>query len=262
MSSWEIPKRPRVVRQVLIVTKPVVPGWLRGGACQRLADVKDPLENRENSEHRQHIHSWREKVDVEDASPLREHQPNGEDYYPDRARSQPALVLDAQRLGAGARVAHHQRPEDGEHGGGYGEVHAARGEVRGDGGQDDALFDPVERRIEKGAERRALAGHARVAAVERVHDRADDERDAGEEEVALRDEHGRDDVQREPRHRDHVRSQARLDERVACAVAYQTAALRRAQALASAAGPAAVRHAHASGRTRPNAALAVKGEEA
>src|SRR5438270_149554 len=85
--------------------------WPDQIACERPADVKNPLENRENREHRQHVHSWREKVDVEDASPLREHQPYREDYYPDRARGQPALVLDAQRLCPGARVADHQRPE-------------------------------------------------------------------------------------------------------------------------------------------------------
>ena len=46
---------------------------------------------------------------------------------------------------------------------------------------------PVERRVQEGAERRALAGHARVAPVERVADRADDERDAARDPPALQD---------------------------------------------------------------------------
>ena len=50
----------------------------------------------------------------------------------------------------------------------------------------------IRSRVEsrKAPNRRALARHPRVAAVERVHDRADDERDAGEEEEPLGDEHG------------------------------------------------------------------------
>src|SRR3954462_1544780 len=102
MSSWEVLKAPAPCWQALIVTKPVVPYWLRGGALERLADVKNPLENRENREHGQHVHRWREKVDIEDASPLREHQTYRQDHYPDRACGQPALVLDAERLGARA----------------------------------------------------------------------------------------------------------------------------------------------------------------
>src|SRR3954453_1292092 len=111
MPSWEIRGAPQpCLVGALIVTKPVVPCWLRRGGLQCLADVENPLENRENRQHRQHVHSWREKVDVEDASPLREHQTDAQDHYPDRARRQPALVLDPQRYGAGTCVAVYKRP--------------------------------------------------------------------------------------------------------------------------------------------------------
>ena len=111
---------------------------------------------------------------------------------------------------------------------------------------------------------RALARHARVAAVERVADRADDERDAAEEVVLAEHEHGGDDAQREAGERDRVRRQARLDE----PVAHQRLVLarRRAGARVRAAGracgagnarrPAARRpraagaHAQAAGRAR------------
>ena len=62
---------------------------------------------------------------------------------------------------------------------------------------------------------RALARHPRVAAVERVADRADDERDAAEEEVLLPDEHGGDDAEGEAGERDRVRREPRLDQPVA-----------------------------------------------
>ena len=62
---------------------------------------------------------------------------------------------------------------------------------------------------------RALAGHARVAAVERVHDRADDEGEPAEEEELFPDQDSREHVQREPGQRDRVGRQARLDQPVA-----------------------------------------------
>src|SRR3954463_1789342 len=129
MPSWEIRGAPQpCLVGALIVTKPVVPCWLRRGGLQCLADVENPLENRENREHRQHVHSWREKVDIQDASPLREHQSYGQNYYPDRSCGQPAFVLDAERFRPCTGVADHERSEDREHAGTDGEVHPLRGE--------------------------------------------------------------------------------------------------------------------------------------
>ena len=51
-----------------------------------------------------------------------------------------------------------------------------------------------------------LPDDARVAAVERVHHRADDEGDAAEEEVLLPDQHGRRQVADQADHRDRVRA--------------------------------------------------------
>ena len=91
----------------------------------------------------------------------------------------------AERLGAGAGVGDHQRGEHGDDDRGDRQVVAAAGELVGDGGEHDALLDAVERRVEEGAERRALARHPRVAAVERVANRADDERDPAQQVVVL-----------------------------------------------------------------------------
>ena len=55
----------------------------------------------------------------------------------------------------------------------------------------------------------------KVAAVERVHDRADDEGEAAEHEVAVDDQHRGGEVEHEPGHRDRVRRQPRLDQAVA-----------------------------------------------
>ena len=73
------------------------------------------------------------------------------------------------------------------------------GELVGDRGEHDALLDAVQRRVQERAERRGLARHARVAAVERVADGADDEGDAAGDPPALQDQHGGDDAQREAR---------------------------------------------------------------
>ena len=71
----------------------------------------------------------------------------------------------------------------------------------------------VESRNAPNGER--LAGHARVAPVERVADRADDERDAARDPPALQDQHRGDDAEREAGERDRVRRQPRLDQTVA-----------------------------------------------
>ena len=98
----------------------------------------------------------------------------------------PDLALHAERLGAGAGVGHHQRREHRDHDGGHGGVVAGLGELEGDGGEHDALLHAVQRRVEERAEARALARHARVAAVERVADGADDERQPAQEVVVVR----------------------------------------------------------------------------
>ena len=104
----------------------------------------------------------------------------------------PTLHSTPKRLGPGARVGDHQRGDHGhddhDHGDvaarDHGDVVVAR-ELVGDRGQHDALFDAVERRVQEGAERRGLARHPRVAAVQRVADRADDEGDAAGDPPAL-----------------------------------------------------------------------------
>ncbi len=98
---------------------------------------------------------------------------------------------------------------------GHGEVVAVLRELGRDGGQDDALLDAVQRGVQEGAERRPLARHPRVAPVERVADRPDDEGQAAEHVVVLPHEHRGDDAQREPRERDRVRGEPRLDQPVA-----------------------------------------------
>ena len=111
----------------------------------------------------------------------------------------PTSPCHAERLGAGTRVGDHHRASTAMTVAATANSSPVLGELRGDGGEDDALRDAVERRVQERAERRALARHPRVAAVERVHDRADDERDAAEEEVVRPDEHGGDDVERQAR---------------------------------------------------------------
>ena len=78
---------------------------------------------------------------------------------------------------AGARVGHHQRRQHRDDDRGDRGVVAGLRELVRDGGEHDALLHPVQGRVEERAEARALARHARVAAVERVADRAEDERD-------------------------------------------------------------------------------------
>ena len=85
-----------------------------------------------------------------------------------------------------------------------------------DRGEHGRLAEPVEGRVEKGAEHRALARGASERAVEDVGDRADDEEDAAEPEEEVRvalleaDEHGAGQAERDARHREHVRRQLRL----------------------------------------------------
>ena len=130
----------------------------------------------------EHVDGGREQLEVA-RSALGEQQADREDHDAHRAAGDADLALDAQRLGAGAGVADHQRGQDGDDARRRRRT-ACRASAKygGDRGQDDALLDAVQRRVQERAERRALARHARVAAVERVADRADDERDAAEEE--------------------------------------------------------------------------------
>src|SRR5215218_353895 len=174
-----------------------------------------PLESREYRQSGNCVDGRRKQFEVADASALGEDQADRKYHHADRPGGQTDLAFDPQRLGPGAGVGDHQRKEHGDHAHRGGDVVALDGEVAGDGGEHDPLLDPVQGRVEEGAEHGPLARHPRVAAVERVHDRAEHEGDAGEEEEALGDQRGGDQVAEQPDHRDCVRSQARLDQAVA-----------------------------------------------
>jgi hypothetical protein len=66
------------------------------------------------------------------AGALREHEPGGQDDDADGPVGDADLALDAERLGAGARVGDHQRGEHGDDDGGDRQVVAAVGELVGD----------------------------------------------------------------------------------------------------------------------------------
>ena len=66
-----------------------------------------------------------------------------------------------------------------------------------DGGQHDPFLERSSVESRNAPNGGALARHARVAPVERIHDRADDKRDTAEEEVALPDERGGEHIQRQ-----------------------------------------------------------------
>src|SRR6476620_11311217 len=189
------------------------------------ANVEDALQDRDRAQGREHVDRRGEQAEVG------EQDADREDHDAHRAARDPDLALDAQRLGAGAGVAHHQRREDRQHRRGGGDLVALRREDRGDRGEDDALLDAVERRVEKRAELRPLARHARVAAVERVAHRSDDERDPADDVQLLPDEDRGDDVEDQAGDRDGVRRQPRLDQAVLHHLASGAAANGRTDAL-------------------------------
>ena len=217
-SSWIGAEWRRTLRQARLVTAPSLAVDASGCAAfiddQLAPHVPDALEDGERGQRGHHVDRRREQVDVADQAPG-EHQADRKYHHADRPGGDADLALDPERLGPGARVGDHQRAEHDDHAGRGREVFARRGEVAGDGGEHDALLDPVEGRVEEGAEQRALARHPRVAAVERVHHRADDERDAAEDEQPLGDQDGGDQVADQADHRDRVRRQPRLDQPVA-----------------------------------------------
>src|SRR5919109_2421574 len=99
-----------------------------------------------------------------------------------RAAADADVAPQAERLGAGARVAHEEGAGDGCEGEpDADEVVVAREDER-DRAENDALADAVGRRVEEGAERGPLAARARERPVEDVEDRAHDE-DSGAEPV-------------------------------------------------------------------------------
>src|SRR3954453_15196248 len=214
--------------------------------------MKDALQHGHRAERREHVHGRCEQPEVgEQDADRQDHDAHG-------AAGDPDLAIDAERLGPGAGVADHERGEDGEHGRGGRHLVVLRGEHRGDRGEDDALLDAVERRVEERAELRALARHARVAPVHRVADGADDEGDAADDEKLLPDQDGGDDVQHQAGDRDRVRREPRLDQAVADHLAARALAHRRAGALRALAGlrvghqavAFAGWNAHAAGRAR------------
>jgi hypothetical protein len=177
--------------------------------------VPYPLRDGERGQPRHHVDRRLEQVHPVDQLPGREHKADREDHHSHRPRREADLALDAQRFGARACVGDHQRAEHRGHARGRGDGVPAVGEVPGDGREDDALLNPIEGRVEESAEERPLPRHARVAAVERVHDRADDERHAAEDEEVAYDKHRGGEVESKAGERDRVRRQPRLDQPVA-----------------------------------------------
>ena len=137
----------------------------------------------------------------------REDESGRQDHHPDRPCGEPHLAVHSQGLGSGAGVGHHERSQDRRHHGAGSGLVAPRGEVGPDRYEHDPLLEAVERRVEECAERGPLARHPRVAAIQRIHHRSDDERDTGQEEEPGEDQAGRGEVEYETRQRDRVRSQ-------------------------------------------------------
>src|SRR4051794_17290536 len=228
--------------------------------------MEDPLEDRDDRHRGQQVDRRLDRFQVP------EDQPGAQDHDPHGAVGDADLALDAQRLGARPRVGDHQRGEHGEddhaggdigmgdeeHGGVLDEPHGHRGE-------HDALLDPVQRRVQERTERRPLARHARIAAVERVAHRADDERDPAGDPPALQHEDGGDDTEPEAGQRDRVRREPRLDETVAdlrLVVARGHDARRAYPARAGAGSAPSGSQAHACGRTRASRVCAASAETA
>src|SRR4051794_1086987 len=171
-----------------------------------------PLEGGENRQCRDHVDRRGQQFEVAQTGPPGEDQADRKYHHADRPRRNSDLALDPERLGPGAGVGDHQRAEHRDHAHRRGEVAPFGGEVAGDGSEHDPLLDPVEGRVEEGAEEGPLARHPRVATVERVHHRAEDEGDAGKEEEALRHQCGGDRVAGRPPRRDRVGGGAGLDQ--------------------------------------------------
>src|SRR3954449_9119588 len=157
----------------------------------------------------------RQQLNVKDPGALGEHDADREQNYPYRPSGNPDLALDPEGLRPGTGVRDHQGAEHREHAGGSGYRMAGVREVPGDGRENDSLLDPVEGGVEERPEEGALAGHSGVATVERVHHRPDDEGQPAQHPQALRDEDCGHYVEHEPRDRDSVRGEARLDQAAA-----------------------------------------------
>ena len=126
------------------------------------------------------------------------------------------LALDAERLGAGAGVGDDERRHHGDDDRRDRQLVAALGERRGDA--RSARCPPRCGRASSPGTRRTACpcptcASSRRRACRMIEPTMND--DAADEELVLPDEHGGDDVEREARHRDRVRRQARRDQPVA-----------------------------------------------
>ena len=93
------------------------------------AHVADALDDGDHRQPGEHVDGRLEQFDVEDAGALREHQPGRQDHHAHGAVGDADLALDAERLGAGARVGDHQRGEHGDDDGGDRERRRRLGEL-------------------------------------------------------------------------------------------------------------------------------------
>ena len=108
-------------------------------------------------------------------APGREHEAGGDHDDALGARADADVALEAERLGAGARVGDEERAGDRGDGDDDEDVLVVAGEDVGDRGEHEALADPVGRRVEERAERRRLPAGPGERAVEDVEDRPGDE---------------------------------------------------------------------------------------
>ena len=186
---------------------------------QLLADVQDALEHRDPRGHGEQIDRPLEPA------PRREHEAGRDHDDALGARAEPDVAAEPERLSLRANVRHEEGAGDCDDREDDGDVVSGAGEDERDRGEHRALADAVGRGVEEGAEGGRFASRARQRAVEDVEDRADDEErraEPVEEELvpALeRDEHCREETQRDPRRREGVRGDARAGEtgdRAAC----------------------------------------------
>src|SRR5688572_33304056 len=122
--------------------------WLRRRRAQRATDMEYPLQHRETGEHGHSVDGRGEELEIAEPGALREEEPGREDHDPHGARRQADLAFDPECLGAGPRVAHHQREQDGQDDRGDRGLVALAREEDGYGREDDPLLDAVQGRVE------------------------------------------------------------------------------------------------------------------
>src|ERR1044072_211418 len=138
---------------------------LLGLAGELVSGVAYGLDGGDDGQRRDKVDRRRQQLEITEAGALGEDQADREYDYPYRSRRQPDLALDPERLGARPRVGDHQPAEQGDDAHRGGEIVARGGEVAGDRGQHHALLDPVQGRVEEGAEEGPLARHPRAGRV-------------------------------------------------------------------------------------------------